>query len=195
MQLRRFLLLSFVPVLTACSGGVGQLSDAWSNPLFTQQYYSDLVDHYVTLQIHNDPALKDSAVAKKADKEREAALAKAQDASRKVDQGLLGTFSEASEQTLGTALSVDGNLHFGMDFYTIPGSDLRVYLTSMVDPRSGTGANAFPDTSAVDLGTLKMPSGIQSYPMPEDKKDVTNLTVVLYDTLMKRIHGFAQLRP
>lgn len=194
--MRKTLLLLAAPLfLAACARGpiAGGTGDPWSNPLFTQRYYADLVDHFVSLQIHNDPALQVPATSEMIDGLRKEALAKAQEASRTVDAGILGTFTPVREETEGTALAVESALHLGTDFFTIPGSDLHVYVTTVVDPRTGTGA--FPDTTASDLGTLHLPYGIQSYILPEDKQKTSHLTVVLYDVTLKRIHGFAQLRP
>ena len=66
---------------------------------------------------------------------------------------------------------------------------MRVYLTTAVDPR---GVN-FPDASALSLGLLQTPYGAQEYAFDESDSNPEFRTVVLYDTRLERIYGFAQL--
>ena len=189
-----FLLLAALLLLPACRTlppGDAALRENMRNPLFAQNYYSELVDHLVNLQIHNDPVIASGATKRIADSAREEALALAQEASKKVDEGILGIFGAAREEAKGTALIVDDQLYFGTDFFVVPGVDLRVYVTNLVDPRE----TPFPDESASNLGPLKSPFGIQTYAVTKDKQKATNVTVVLYDLMLKRMHGFAQLRP
>ena len=90
----------------------------------------------------------------------------------------------------GQALALEGHLYFGPTFLTLPGPSLHVFMTKAVDPRDV----AFPDPSAVDLGLLKTPYGTQSFDMPATVTLPGYRTVVLWDTRLKRLSAFAQLK-
>ena len=196
--MRRLTLLSglALALLAACSRGLPpvdpSLQTHMENPLFAQAYYSDLVDHFVNLQIHNDPIFANAATKRQIDAARTDALKKAQAASRLVSSGSLASFAPIQEESKGNALALGSMLYFGTDFYTVPGGDLRVYVSNAVDPRGAP----FPDPTAVEVGKLKNPYGPQSYSLPagRDAKEHPNQTVVLWDAMLKRMHGFAQLR-
>lgn len=187
-------------LLAGCSGLAGPVSqDPMENPLVAEQYEAELVDHFVNLQIRNDVALRDDALRQAADKARTLALTRAQETTKRVNEGIRGNFYGVHEETEGTALLLDDRLYFGVDFLVTPGGNLRVFVTRAVDPRD----EPFPDDSAVDLGALRIPYGAQAYAVPttndaedaEDSEEVRHVTVVIYDAMLKRIHGFAQLRP
>lgn len=191
--MRKIVLLP-VLLLAACSAlpaPDAALRESLRNPLFRENYYSDLTDHFVNLQIHNDPVTQSGSTKALINHAREEALAAAQEASKVVSSGIFDHFNPVKEDTVGSALLVEDGFYIGTDFSTIPGLDLHVFLTTVVDPREGT----FPDATALDLGSLKSPYGAQSYALPEGKEFGRNMTVVLYDLALKRIHGFAQLRP
>lgn len=192
---KNLFLLAPLLALAACTRSPDpSFQSRLGNPLFAEQYYSELVDHFVNLQIRSDPSMKDEAKKRAADDAREDALAKAQAATTKVNEGILGNFMSVQENTKGTTLIVDGMLYFGTDFEVVPGGDMHVYITSLVDPRNGSGG-VFPDATAVDVGLLKSAYGTQEYVVPEDKRESRNLTVALWDKMLNRLHGFAQLRP
>lgn len=182
-----FLLLSACSPLPLSRNAVERMK----NPLYAEQYYAELVDHFVGLQIHKDPALKDTDITTKADKARKEALRQSQEAAAVVDEGSIGFFSPAAEEMKGAALALGGKLYIGPDFLTIPGADLRIYATRMVDPREGT----FPDETAQDLGPLDSPYGDQVYRLSGAFTDADQFTVVVFDRALKRVHGFAQVRP
>lgn len=210
----RHLVLALALSLTACSGlprGSQTFREHMRNPLVAQQYYAELVDHFVNLQIRNDPVIRDAGMKRILNAARTEALERAQTASQTVDESILGTFHSVQEETRGTALFGGNILHFSTDFLTVPGGDLHVYLTDVVDPRDVP----FPDATAVDLGSLHLPYGAQSYEVPRREKaqetnphtgtgsvvesqqetDRRHATVVIFDRMLKRLHGFAQLRP
>lgn len=187
----RFLLP--VLLLAACSTlpkGDVSFQEMVKNPLFAQNYYSDLTEHFVSLQIQNDPAMSDPAMKDTADKARLEALSKAQEASAIVNEGIHGTFIGIREETKGTALLANGNLYFGTDFMATPGGDLHVYASFSVDPRDVV----FPGPDDTDAGPVKLAYGAQTYILPPMKDKPGQMSVVLYDNMLKRIHGFAQLR-
>ena len=189
----RPLLLTSVLLLAACSAlpkGDVSFQDMIKNPLFAQNYYSDLTEHFVNLQIHNDPSMSDAAMKKIADSARAEALAKAQEASTIVNAGIHGDFIGAGEEVRGIALLADGNLYFGPDFMVIPAGELHVYTTLSADPRDGT----FPGEQDTDVGPVKLAYGAQTYVLPPVTEKPGQMTVVLYDKMLKRIHAFAQLR-
>ncbi len=74
-----------------------------------------------------------------------------------------------------------------------PGPEVYVMISTILDPRSESGASIFPDASAVNLGRLQTPYGAQTYVIPEASKDTVFRTVVLWDKRLERVMGFAQL--
>jgi len=188
-------LLSLTPVLlllSACTSGPPQgmsLEERLKNHLFAEAYYDTLLDRMVELDIQDDPLLEDSGKASIVENTRRDALAKAKEATRKQREGLAGNFVPAKEQTGGEVLYVDNSLHFGPTFDTYPGPSLHVLLTTIVDPREGT----FPDDTAIDLGEIQSPLGAQIIPVPEMEDTAKYRTVVLWDTKLERLYGFAQL--
>ena len=89
----------------------------------------------------------------------------------------------------GEVVYVPNMLHFGTKFESSPGVSLRVYLTTVVDPRDVV----FPDDTALDLGTLKNAFSAQSYNVPEVENPKLYRTAVIWDTKLDRLYGFAQL--
>lgn len=65
-----------------------------------------------------------------------------------------------------------------------------MYVSNAVDPRDVN----FPDDTAIDLGQLESPYGMQRYSVPGAEEEVQQYrTVVLFDKSLERIYGFAQL--
>ncbi len=190
----RFVLLTAVLLLAACTSALPKgdaiTQEMLKNPLFAQNYYSDLTEHFVSLQIHNDPSMDDPALKGIADNARVEALARAQKASAIVNDGINGSFIGITEDGRGMALLADGNLYFGPDFTVTPGGELHVYTTLSVDPRDVP----FPGPDDTDVGPVKLAYGAQTYRLPPVKEAPGQLSVVLYDKMLKRIHAFAQLR-
>lgn len=163
-------------------------SDLSQNPLYVEWYNQDIVEQIVSLELNDDPSLKDPEAKELADAARKDALSKSKAAEAEQLTGLMGAFSEVAEPTDGEALLLDDALHLGPDFLSTPGVDLRIYVSSAVDPRDA----AFPADADIDLGPLMSPYGPQTYRFPTPSQDIR--TVVLWDAALKRIHAFAQMQ-
>ncbi|HVW66898.1 MAG TPA: DM13 domain-containing protein [Candidatus Peribacteraceae bacterium] len=175
--------------LAACSGAGGgtSLDQKLQNPLYAQKYYEDLVSHMVSLQIHNDPILKKSDIKSVVDKARLNGVTLAQNAAKQKDKGPHGIFVSDNDEVAGSVLLLGTTLYIGPDFYLAPGPSTHFYLTTVTDPRTVQ----FPDNTAVDLGPVQDAYGAQTLHVPSSKD--TAHTLVLFDTQMKKIFGFAQL--
>ncbi|MEK7591434.1 MAG: DM13 domain-containing protein [Patescibacteria group bacterium] len=186
-------LFLFPLLLVACKGtppGSGiSLEQRLENPLFAEVYYDVLLDRMVELDIQDDPILKDEDKAEIVEDTRRNALAKAKVANTKQREGMMGNFVPITEETKGEALFVDSTLYFGPTFEANPGPSVHVLLTTVVDPREGT----FPDETVIDIGPLESPFGAQAIMVPAMEDASKYRTVVLWDTELERIHGFAQL--
>lgn len=186
----------FAVLLTACSAAgprAGEdLQDKLSNPLYAERYYDELVDLMVNLEIQNDPLTDDESTKAIIDKNRVEGLKLAREANQKQNEGLSGMIVSDGEYAFGEALLLNDTLFLSPTFETVPGPDLHVYLTKIVDPRDGT----FPDETAVELGTLKDAYGEQRYSAPVNPEGIEEgyRTFVLWDVQMKRVFGFAQLQ-
>jgi len=192
MRKSRLLLLLPVLLLGACSRGEisTETKALLENPLYAEWYYNDIVDDLTTLAIRNDPMLKDAARKAAADAARKEAAEKSREVVQQRQKGRLGQFRGPEQIVEGKALLLGDTLFFGPDFLSIPGPELHVYLSEMLDPREA----AFPDASVLDLGLLKSPYESQNYTIVEPK-DLTNYrTVVLWDTKLRRLYAFAQLQ-
>lgn len=176
--------------LAACSAA----EDPLSNPFTADWYYKDLGEGMMALEIREDPLLKDAALKSKAAAIREDAVQKSQEIAAKIAQGKQGPLMPSAEEVTGRALLLDGMLYLSPETNIRPGTELRVYLTTLGDPRdaAGSGATAgFPDESAVDLGPVQTPYGASQYAVPASA--AAYRAVVLYDKALNRIHAFAQL--
>ncbi len=177
--------------LTACGGSVASApsADLIKNPLYTKQYYDDLGQRMVDIIISEDDALKkDPALKTYIGNVKDEATRRSKEANTVIVKGLLGSFVPVKEQPQGHVLVTDSAVYLGADFITDPGPELHVYLTKNVDPRDGT----FPGKNDLDLGRLKNPYSAQMYSLPTSQAGPYS-TVVLYDTRLKRLYGFAQL--
>ena len=181
-----FLALSLLS-LAACS--VQTPKQVTGNPLVEAQYYDELADRLASLIITNDPMLKDTSMRAYIDKTIADAKNSAGEAHDKQSAGIMGRMIPAKQQNDGTALYVHDTLYFSSDFFSDPGPDLHVYMTQAVDPRD----IAFPDKTALDLGSLQTPYGAQQYAVPHQEQKDLYRTVVLYDKGTKRVYGFVQL--
>ena len=181
-------------VLASCGTAVTRNGESslLDNPLFAEWYYKDLVENMMNLEIQNDPLVKDAAKKSLIDDTRTSALAKAQEATAKRQRGMYGIINPVSLDAKGQVLLIDGTLYFGPDTTVLPGPSLHVFLSLSLDPRSASGATAFPVASDSDLGVLRNPYGASTYAVPANAKNARS--VVLFDTKLKRIYAFAQLR-
>lgn len=176
--------------LVACAATTQEesLSSRMDNPLYAERYYDDLVEQMVNLIISEDPIIEDEDMKSFIDEQRVNGLREAETANERQRDGLVGNIVSDYSYAIGEVLLLDGTLYVGPEFETVPGPDLHMHLSTVLDPRDGT----YPDESAVDLGEVANPYGAHSYALPADAPD--NLrTVVLYDHDLKRIYGFAQL--
>lgn len=179
-------------LLAACTGGSGSavLQEQLKNPLFAEQYWSDMTQLMVSILTGDKTVQTDAAKRKLVDKQRLEALANAQEQTKRRRGGVLGHFVPVLTETQGLALLLDDTVSFGPDFATTPGPGLRVYVTAAVDPRDVP----FPDPTSSDLGPLASPYGAQMYAAPSQASSKPAYrTVVLWDTELKEVFAFAQL--
>lgn len=190
--MKKLLSLSALALLcAACVNGSSpssSLRNQLGNPLFAEQYWSDLTDRMVTVQINEIEDLKKKHKDALVDETRADALRKAQESSAKVRSGFLGTLVDVHETVQGHVLLLNDVLYIGPDFLTAPGPSLHAYLTPAIDPRE----LKFPDPSSLDLGEVS-PYGTQQFAVKNDQKQVYR-SFVLYDKTLDRIYAFAQLQ-
>jgi hypothetical protein len=165
------------------------LEERLQNPLFAEQYGDLLVESLVELEIQNDPLLEDTGKKDRADDARREALDIAKEATKKQRDGTIGNFVPVAEFAKGEVLYLENTLYFGPTFEVVPGPDLWIYLTTLVDPRE----TAFPDETSIEVAGLESPYGDQWYPVKNIEDPLLYRTVVLFDRDLERIHGFAQL--
>lgn len=189
-------LILLLPLLSlaACGtksneGATVTLEQLLENPLYAEQYYDELLDRMVNLEIQQDPLLEDGGKQSFVDDTQRDALTKAKEATAKQREGSMGTFVPVKEEPMGETLYVDNVVYVGPTFTTPPGPTLSIYLSTLVDPRDA----AFPEEQALDLGRLESPYGAQRYSVPPVENPLLYRTVVLYDKKLERIYGFAQI--
>jgi hypothetical protein len=150
-----------------------------------------MVDTMVELEIYEDPIIKDEAKMKIIDKTKESWLKVAQKA--RVDQrkGSKGSFTPITEFTAGEVLYSGNSLFLAPDFASAPGPSLHFYLSTVVDPRDVE----FPDESAIDLGLMRSNLGTGRYEVVGIEEPIKYRSLVLFDTELERLYGFAQISP
>lgn len=192
MKKTPFIAFPCLALLAACTGTPANTVDnQLDNPLYAERYYDALVDSMVDIVLQNDPLAKDEQALKVIEKYRVEGLRQANKATAKQSDGISGQILSDFDYSHGEALLLDGTLYIGPDFDTVPGPDLRAYISSAIDPRTAN----FPDETAIDLGPVKAAFGAHSYALPESTGTGTNVhTFVLYERRLKRIFGFAQLQ-
>lgn len=194
--MQRFIFLSSVLLLAGCSTPDSvettgeQVSDLLLNPLYVERYGDEIVNSMVNLHIYKDPLLEDSAKADIVEHARAEWLERSDEATDLQREGQRGQILTMKEYAKGEVLYVGDTLHFGPDFEATPGPQLHVFLTTVVDPRDVP----FPDKSSIDLGLLHTPYGSQSYPVSGINDPMLYRTVVLWDTALDRLYGFAQIQ-
>ena len=162
------------------------------NPLFAERYWDEMADRMANLQISKDPLMENADKAAIADRARQSAIELSQLSRQKRLEGIFGGFVTVNEATEGYALLVDRTLYLSTTFTTYPGPSLYLFLSPDVDPRESD----FPNDNTLALGALQSPYGAQSYTLPalkEGEEDPGYRTVVLWDTKLERLYGFAQL--
>ncbi|PIR54096.1 hypothetical protein COU75_02885 [Candidatus Peregrinibacteria bacterium CG10_big_fil_rev_8_21_14_0_10_42_8] len=180
--------------LTACQGKSGneqELSYLLENPLFAERYSEAMVDTMVELEIYEDPITNDEAKMKIIDKTKEKWLEVAQKSRADQRNGSKGSFTAIKEFTTGEVLFSDGKIYISPDFVSAPGPSLHFFLSTVVDPRDA----AFPDETAIDIGLMRSNLGTSRYDVTTDVEPIKYRTLVLFDTELERIYGFAQISP
>jgi len=185
------LLGASLATLTACASRTPDMTmnDLLKNPLFAEFYYEDLTNQLVSLELNEDEATKDPDKKAMIDALRTESLRRANEIEKVQTQGKTGAFIQAKDIVQGEVLLLDGTLFFGPEFIGTPGVDVRVYLSTMLDPRD----EGFPDANAVDLGPLHTFYGEQWYEVPEPPEGVDYRSVVLWDADLERVSSFAQI--
>ncbi|MDP6562057.1 MAG: DM13 domain-containing protein [Candidatus Peribacteraceae bacterium] len=192
MKIRSIALIT--PLLLAACGGTYNPDQKalLENPLYLEQYAEQLVDAMVNLEIYEDPLLEDAAKQKVVDSTKEYWLKKAKEARKAQRKGMKGSFTTMKEYTEGEVVFNGKTVYFGPTFDTTPGPSVHAFLTVTVDPRDVQ----FPDITAIDLGEVKVPFGAQGFVLDEKIEDfIKYRTVVLWDTKLDRLYGFAQMTP
>lgn len=183
----------FIPVLllvlTACSTGETSISEQNSNPLTASRYGDELADTMANFIIRNDLVVSNPDMRALIESEIERGKDIAAAARDIQSEGALGAIIGLKASTTGFALYHENTLYFSSDFSTNPGASLHVYLTTIVDPRDID----FPDSTAIDLGALQAVYGPQQYSVPSQKEEDKLRTVVLFDTKLRMVYGFAQI--
>lgn len=192
MKKTPFIALPCLALLAACTGtSVHTTDNQLDNPLYAERYYDALVDSMVNLVLQNDPLAKDEQALKVIEKYRVEGLRQANKATEKQSDGISGQILSDFDYSHGEVLLLNNTVYVGPDFDTVPGPDLRAYISSVVDPR----AQDFPDETAIDLGPVKAAFGAHSYTLPESTGTGANThSFVLYERRLNRIFGFAQLQ-
>ncbi|MFA7681492.1 MAG: hypothetical protein WCX61_00510 [Candidatus Peribacteraceae bacterium] len=160
------------------------------NPIYAEAYAEHMVDRMTELFIQQNPLIEDDSKRRIAETTKDEWLARARTERARQKEGRLGNFVEVDEYARGPVILLDGILYFGLSFETEPGPGLHVFLTNALDPRDVE----FPDETSVDLGLLLSPFDAQYYVVPPVEDSAPQLrTVVLWDTKLERLYGFAQL--
>jgi len=179
-------------LLTGCAKSPEHISldTRLQNPLFAERYSEELVEGLVELKLQNHPLLENTKKEKYLEKEREYWLTKAKESRKTQNKGTKGSILPLESYAKGEALLLDSVLYVGTEFFTTPSPSLHFLLTTVVDPRD----TEFPDETSLDLGALQSAYGAQHYIIPEVDDISLYRTVVLWDTELELLVGFAQLR-
>jgi hypothetical protein len=190
----RFLLSSGIAALAlvACSGQQQpqNLESLLQNPLFAEQYADEIVQSMVEIKLSQDDTLQEEPDMEGViDNLRQTWNARANEATKQQREGRSGDFIPIKEYVRGEVLVKDARLYLGPQFEMVPGPAIHLYYTTTVDPRDVE----FPDETAIDLGEIQSPYGTQTYELPVLENPITYRTVVLWDTTLERLYGFAQI--
>lgn len=185
MRLTPLLAPLFLVLLAGCAPGDSKLE----NPLTASRYGDELADTMANFIISEDSAVKNEAMRRLIEKEIGRGKSIATEAREIQANGWAGGFVGVRADVRGYVLYLPDTIYISPDFETEPGPALRLYLTTVVDPRDAE----FPDATSVDVGPLKSAYGAQEYRVPAQKEEGKLRTFVLYDTRLKMIYGFAQI--
>ncbi len=191
---RIFLASVALITLSGCASNASQeheLSYLLKNPLFAERYAEALVDAMVELEIYEDPILEDEDKKSLTDATKEQWLEVAQKAVREQRKGAKGSLIAMKEYVAGEVLYLNDMLYLGPEFFTTPGPSLHFFITKAVDPRDVQ----FPDVTAKDIGSVRSNVGVSQYSVPSVENPLEYRTIVLWDTKLERLYGFAQMSP
>jgi hypothetical protein len=179
--MRKLLPLAPLFLLTACSSSAAiTLESHLQNPLFAEQYYDAQVENMVNMIIASGSMLQDPTIKEAVNATRLEGLRLAKEATNTQATGAEGVIMSDTQSAIGEVLLLDGNLYLGPDFRVVPGINLHVYLSKVVDPREGV----FPDETARNTFGDAIYTGA-------DLEDA--YTFILYDKGTKQVVGFSQL--
>lgn len=192
----KYLFITISLLLASCkaapSNPIGMpLQERLYNPIVAERYWGELAEHMADLVRFEDPITKDPVKMAVIDGERLRALDLVAKARAIKKEGISGVFLQPTmhETAIGEVLLRKNILSFGTTFLTDPNPSVHVYLTTAVDPRDAK----FPDATSLDLGQIQTAFGSQEYEIPAGKDNPGFRTVVLYDTMLERLIGFAQM--
>lgn len=193
--MKKILCASFgLLALTACQNNGSQehtLNYLLENPLFAERYAESMVDTMVNLEIYNDPLIEDEKKKDIADKAKKKWLEVAQKSRKEQRKGSIGHFNSVKEYAAGEVLYLNDTIFLAPDFDSSVGPSMHFFLTTVVDPRDVE----FPDETAIDIGEVQSNLGTARYNVPKVENPKDFRTLVLWDTKLERIYGFAQLDP
>ena len=194
--MKKYFFATLTLLLASCtaatSGPIGMpLQERLHNPLVAERYWGEMAEHMADLVRFEDPITKDEVKMAIIDGERLRALDRVAEARVLKNDGISGMFLQPTphETSVGEVLLRGNTLSFGSAFLSDPNPSVHVYLTTVTDPRDAT----FPDATSIDLGALQTAYGAQEYAIAAGKENTAFRTVVLYDTQLERLIGFAQL--
>tara|TARA_Y100000310_G_C20496620_1_gene721862 strand:+ start:395 stop:979 length:585 start_codon:yes stop_codon:yes gene_type:complete len=187
------LTLALALTLTGCSHAVftPDQDALLNNPLYLEQFSEQMVDRMTNLEILQDPLLEDEAKAAIVDATKVKWLKAAKESRKQQRNGIKGTIIPMKEYVEGEVLYYNNQLHLAPHFVTAPGPNLHVFLSMTIDPRDVQ----FPDETALDLGQIIVPYGAQSFAVPTVDEPKRYRSVVIWDSSLDRLYGFAQVNP
>lgn len=159
------------------------------NPLFVERYGKELLGQLAKIKTSDSSFLSRKANADRLESLRTEWRSKVDESEVMQNNNLRGGLISVDADALGELLLVKDTLYFGPETSFVPSADLRIYLTTVVDPREV----AFPDETAMDLGPIQSPYGPQAYKAPNVTNPLEYRTAVLYDPTLESMFAFAQL--
>lgn len=163
------------------------------NPLAREQVAANATRVMVGMLVNERESLRQNDLFDEVDALRLEWGKKEEEAMKDRKNGLLGSFIPVSQEAFGRILvrPAEGIIFTSTAFSVDPGPQLRLFATKSVDPRG----KEFPDADSVDLGVVPFPYGPQTFRFRPNLWQEGMLTLVLYDTKLERMYGFAQLSP
>jgi hypothetical protein len=187
-----YITLSMLTVLlTACSQTNSvSLDAALQNPLFAERYSEEIIERLASLQIKEVEGVTDPETLTKIEKAKAQWQKVSDQASDIRFEGKYGRFNLVNNDDFvtGGVLIYKNTLYLSTDFEVLPSPNIVLYASTVVDPREN---EVFPSTEDTKLLTLESPYGMQSYAVKIDTS--TLKSIVVYDTFLNRIIGFAQM--